>query len=89
MQTLDMHNGDAIQPNNLFGICLFRQMALYSFGNKKLEDVDNVYLASLMYKLLSDNEEDMMCVYKKEEPILIDEAIPIDETKRNRLLKRY
>ena len=54
-------NDDAIQPNNLFGISLFRQMALYSFGNKKLEDVENVYLASLMYKLLSDNEEDMMC----------------------------
>ena len=31
---------DAIQPNNLFGISLFRQMALYSFGNKKLEDVE-------------------------------------------------
>ena len=44
---------DAIQPNNLFGISLFRQMALYSsFGNKKLEDVENVYLASLMYKLV-------------------------------------
>ena len=55
-------------------------MALYSFGNKKLEDVENVYLASLMYKLLSDNEEDMMCVYKKE----LTNAI--DTTKRNRLL---
>ena len=52
--------------NNLFGISLFRQMALYSFGNKKLEDVENVYQASLMYKLLSDNEENMMVVYKKE-----------------------
>ena len=49
----------------LFGISLFRQMALYSFGNKKLEDVENVYQASLMYKLLSDNEEDMMILYKK------------------------
>ena len=47
-------DGDAIQPNNLFGINFFRQMALYSFGNKKLEDVENVYQASLMYKLLSD-----------------------------------
>ena len=33
-----------------------------------------------MYKLLSDNEEDMMCVYKKE----LTNAI--DTTKRNRLL---
>ena len=75
-----MNDGDAIQPNNLFGISLFRQMALYSFGNKKLEDVENVYLASLMYKLLIDNEEDMMCVYKKEE------TPAIEDTKRNRLL---
>ena len=44
-------DNNAIQPNNLFGISLFRQMALYSFGNKKLEDVENVYQASLMYKL--------------------------------------
>ena len=89
MEVLIVHNvnantryadGNDIQPNNLFGISLFRQMALYSFGNKKLEDVENVYLASLMYKLLSDNEEDMMCVYKKE----LTNAI--DETKRNRLL---
>ena len=73
-------DNNAIQPNNLFGISLFRQMALYSFGNKKLEDVENVYLASLMYKLLSDNEEDMMILYKKEE------ANAIDTTKRNRLI---
>ena len=73
-------DGDAIQPNNLFGISLFRQMALYSFVNKKLEDVENVYQASLMYELLSDNEEDMMIVYKKE----LTSAI--DATKRNRLL---
>ena len=33
-----------------------------------------------MYKLLSDNEEDMMILYKKEE----EDAL--DETKRNRLL---
>ena len=73
-------DNDAIQANNLFGISLFRQMALYSFGNKKLEDVENVYQASLMYKLLSDNEEDMMVLYKKEE------TDAIDETKRNRLI---
>ena len=54
-------DGDAIQLNNLYsGLSLFRQMALYSFGNKKLEDIENVYQASLIYKLLSDNEEDMM-----------------------------
>ena len=68
------------QPNNLFGISLFRQMALYSFGNKKPEDVEKVYQASLIYKLLSDNVEDMMVVYKKE----LTNAI--DTTKRNRLL---
>ena len=33
-----------------------------------------------MYQLLSDNEEDMMILYKKEE------ADAIDETKRNRIL---
>ena len=58
-------NGNAIQPNNLFGISLLYIvfiMALYSFRNKKLEDFENVYQASLMYKLLSDNEEDMMIV---------------------------
>ena len=58
-------DNDAIQPNNLFGISLFRQMTLYSFGNKKLEDIENVYLACLMYKLLSDNEQDMLILYKK------------------------
>ena len=36
-----------------------------------------------MYKLLSDNEEDMMILYKKEE------TAAIEDTKRNRLLKRY
>ena len=57
---------DGIQPNNLFGISSFRQMSLSSFGNKKLEDGENVYLSSLMYKLLSDNEQYMMIFYKKE-----------------------
>ena len=73
-------DGNDIQPNNLFGISLFREMTLSSFGSKQLERVDNVYLASLMYKLLSDNEEDMIIVYKKET------ADAIDTTKRNRLL---
>ena len=71
---------DDIQPNNLFGISLFRETTLSSSGSKQLERVDNVYLASLMYKLLSDNEEDMIIVYKKET------AAGIDTTKRNRLL---
>ena len=73
-------DGDNMQPNNLFGISLFREMSLKSFGSKVLETIDNVYIASLMYKLLSDNEEDMMINYKKEE----SEAI--DTTKRNRLI---
>ena len=73
-------DGNYIQPNNLFGISLFREMTLSGFGSKRLERVDNVYLASLMYKLLSDNEEDMIIVYKKET------AAGIDTTKRNRLL---
>ena len=68
-----------IQPNNLFGISLFREMLLKSFGSKLLESVENVYLSSLMYKLLSDNEEDMMINYKKET------TDAIDNTKRNRL----
>ena len=73
-------DNDAIQPNNLFGISLFREMSLSSFGSKKLETIDHVYLASLMYKLLSDNEEDMMTIYKKETTGVID------TTKRNRML---
>ena len=73
-------DNDGIQPNNLFGFSLFREMLLKSFGSKLLESVENVYLASLMYKLLSDNEEDMMKNYKKET------TAGIDTTKRNRLL---
>ena len=46
-------DNDAIQPNNLYGISLFREMILKSFGTKVLETVDHVYLSSLMYKLLS------------------------------------
>ena len=56
-------DGDTIQPNNLFGISLFHEMSLSTFGNKNLERVDQCYLASLMYKLLSDNEKDMIIVY--------------------------
>ena len=52
-------DGDAIQPNNLFGISLFREMSLSLFGSKKLETVGHVYLASLMYKLLSDNDDNL------------------------------
>ena len=55
-------------------------MSLSSFGSKKLETVDHVYLASLMYKLLSDNEEDMMIIYRKET------TGAIDNVKRNRML---
>ena len=73
-------DGDAIQPNNLFGISLFRELSLSSFGSKKLETIDHVYLASLIYKLLSDNEEDMMVIYKKET------TGAIDNVKRNRML---
>ena len=73
-------DNDDIQPNNLFGISLFREMSLKSFGSKPLESIENVYLSSLMYKLLSDNEEDMMINYKKET------TDAIDNTKRNRLL---
>ena len=73
-------DGDAIQPNNLFGISLFGEMSLKSFGSKLLESIENVYLASLMYKTISDNEEDMMIIYKKET------TGGIDTTKRNRLL---
>ena len=43
-------DNDAIRPNNLFAISLFREMSLSSFGSEKLETVDHVYLASLMYK---------------------------------------
>ena len=77
--SLDADNDD-IQPNNLFGISLFREMSLKSFGSKPLESIENVYRSSLMYKLLSDNEEDMMINYKKET------TDAIDNTKRNRLL---
>lgn len=42
-------------------------MTLSSFGSKNLERVDNVYLASLMYKLLADKKEDMVAIYKKED----------------------
>ena len=73
-------DNDAIQPNNLYGISLFREMILKSFGTKVLETVDHVYISSLMYKLLSDNEEDMMTIYKKET------SGAIDNTKRNRML---
>ena len=72
-------DNDGIQPNNLFGIGLFQEMLLKSFGSKLLESVENVFLSSLMYKLLSDNEEDMMINYKKET------TDAIDNTKRNRL----
>ena len=65
-------DGNDIQHNNLFGISLFREMSLSSFGSKNLERVDNVYLASLMYKLLSDNEEDMMGLCRKETEDAID-----------------
>ena len=70
---------DAIQPNNLSRISLFREMTLSSFDSKNLERVESVYLASLMYKLLSDNGEDMMTLYKKT-------SGAIDDTKRNRQL---
>ena len=50
---------------------------------RKLEDVENVYLASLMYKLLSDNEEDMMIVYKKR----INKCYRYNKTKQ--IIKRY
>ena len=73
-------NGDNIQPNTLFGISLFREMSLSSFGSKKLEHIEQVYLSSLMYKLLSDNEEDMMIIYKK------DGFDVVDTTKRDRML---
>ena len=53
-------DNDGIQPNNLFGISLLREMTL----SEKLETGDHVYLASLMYKLLSDNEEEMMIIYR-------------------------
>ena len=65
-------DADAIQPNNLIGISLFREMSLKSFGSKPLETVENVYFSSLMYKLLSDNEEDMMINYKRETTDAID-----------------
>ena len=55
-------------------------MSLSSFGSKKLETVDHVYLASLIYKFLSDNEEDMMIIFKKET------ESAIDPVKRNRML---
>ena len=51
-------------------------MSLKSFGDKVVEIIDNVYLSSLMYKLLSDNEEDMGINYKKD-----TSAIAIDEKK--------
>ena len=71
---------NAIQPNNLFGMSLFREMSLSSFGSKKLETIDHVYLASLMLKLLPDNEEDMMIIYKNQT------TGTIDNVKRNRIL---
>ena len=55
-------------------------MSLSSFGSKKLEAVDHVYLASLMNKRLSNNEEDMLIIYKKET------TGAIDTVKRNRKL---
>ena len=73
-------DNDPIQPNNLFGLSLFREMSLSSFGSKNLETVDHVYLARLMYKLLSDNEEDIMIIYKKET------TAAIDTVERNRML---
>ena len=57
-------------------------MSLKSFGSKVLETIDNVYIASLMYKLLSDNEEDMMIIYRKDS----GDGTEIDETKRDRLI---
>ena len=75
-------NGAAIQPNNLFGISLFRERSLKSFGSKVLETIDNVYIASLMYKLLSDNEEYMMINYRRDS----GNGTIIDETKRDRLI---
>ena len=53
-----------------------------SFGSKALETIDNVYIASLMYKLLSDNEEDMMINYRKDS----GNGRAIDTTKRDRLI---
>ena len=55
-------------------------MSLSSFDLKNLETVDHVYLASLMYKLLSDNEENMMIIYRKET------TWAIDNVERNRML---
>ena len=55
-------------------------MSLSSFGSKKIETIDHVYVASLIYKLLSDKEEDMMIIYKKET------TGAIDNVKRNRML---
>ena len=67
-QTVKNADGDANQPNILFGITLFREMSLSSFGSNKLESINHVDFAWLMYKLLSDNEEDTMTKYKKETP---------------------
>ena len=75
-------DGDNIQPNNLFGISLFRETPLKSFGSKVLESIDNVYIAGLMYKLFSDMEEDMMINYRKDS----GDGTAIDATKRDRLI---
>ena len=47
MIILYMEDRDAIQPIKLFGISLFKEMILKSFGSKILETVDHVYLSSL------------------------------------------
>ena len=71
----------AVSLVNLGGIALFSEATLSTSSRKHLERIEQVYQASLMYKLLADSQEDLDINFTKDtDPAAINAKL------RNRLI---
>ncbi len=75
-------DGNGICLINLAPAALFSEMTLSTSSKKVIERVEQVHIATLMYKMLSSGEGDLMTFFEKD----TQDAAVVNTERRNRLL---
>ncbi len=75
-------DGNGICLVNLGPVALFSEATLSNSSQKKLEHVEQVYQATLMHKMLSSGEGELMTYFEKD----TQDAAVVNTERRNRLL---
>ncbi len=75
-------DGNGICLVNLGPIALFSQATLTTSSGKMIESVEQPHITTLMYKMLSDGEGDLMTYFEKD----TQDAAVVNTERRNRLL---